>query len=120
MLDADLPDEEWDTVGGFLFGTLEHVPEQGESVETDGWRFAAEELDGRRIRLVRVTPLPPARPERALAADAVPLDRGRADRSTTFAADGDLTRRQGRARHRRVEGHRQGHRRRARRRRAPR
>ena len=54
VLDAELPDEEWDTVGGLLFGTLEHVPEPGESVELDGWRFTAEELDGRRIRSVRV------------------------------------------------------------------
>ena len=33
LLDADLPDDEWDTLGGFVFGTLEHVPEPGESVE---------------------------------------------------------------------------------------
>ena len=49
LLDAELPDDDWDTVGGLLFGTLEHVPEPGESVELDGWRFTAEELDGRRI-----------------------------------------------------------------------
>ncbi len=55
VLGADLPDEEWDTVGGFLFGTLEHVPAPGESVEFDGWRFTAEELDGRRVKLVRVS-----------------------------------------------------------------
>jgi CBS domain containing-hemolysin-like protein len=55
VLDTSLPDEEWDTVGGLLFGTLEHVPEQGESVELEGWRFAAEELDGRRVKLVRVS-----------------------------------------------------------------
>ena len=59
LLEAHLPDEEWDTLGGFLFGTLEHVPEPGESVEHGGWRFAAEEIDGRRIRLVRITPLAP-------------------------------------------------------------
>jgi CBS domain containing-hemolysin-like protein len=58
VLDAELPDEEWDTVGGLLFGTLEHVPEPGESVELDGWRFTAEELDGRRIRSVRVSAVP--------------------------------------------------------------
>ena len=29
VLDAELPDEEWDTVGGLLFGTLEHVPVAG-------------------------------------------------------------------------------------------
>jgi magnesium and cobalt exporter, CNNM family len=59
LLDIHIPDEEWDTVGGFLFGTLEHVPEHGEAVEFDGWRFAAEEVEGRRIRVVRVSALPP-------------------------------------------------------------
>jgi putative hemolysin len=58
LLDIHIPDEEWDTLGGFLFGTLEHVPEAGEAVEYDGWRFAAEEVEGRRIRLVRVSALP--------------------------------------------------------------
>jgi CBS domain containing-hemolysin-like protein len=47
-------------VGGFLFGTLEHVPEEGESIVHDGWRFAAAEVDGRRIRQVKVTLEPDA------------------------------------------------------------
>ncbi|MGI9052403.1 MAG: hemolysin family protein [Ilumatobacteraceae bacterium] len=59
LLETQIPDEEWDTVGGFLFGTLEHVPEPGESVEHSGWHFAAEEVDGRRIRQVRITLIPP-------------------------------------------------------------
>ena len=54
VLDVELPDEEWDTVGGFLFGTLEHVPAPGESVEHGGWRFTAEKVDGRRVKVVRV------------------------------------------------------------------
>ena len=55
LLHIVLPDEEWDTVGGFLFGTLEHVPDEGESIVHDGWRFTAAEVHGRRIRQVRVT-----------------------------------------------------------------
>lgn len=65
LLGVELPDDDWDTVGGFLFGTLEHVPEQDEAVERDGWRFSAEEIDGRRIRRVRVTLLPDTGIERA-------------------------------------------------------
>jgi putative hemolysin len=57
--DTRLPDEEWDTIAGFLFGTLEHVPVIGESVEQGGWRFAAEEVAGRRIVAVRVSPVVP-------------------------------------------------------------
>lgn len=55
LLDLDIPDEEWDTVGGFLFGTLEHVPVRGESIVHDGWRFTAAEVEGRRIKRVRVS-----------------------------------------------------------------
>jgi len=55
LLEIDLPDEDWDTVAGFVFSTLGHVPERGESVSANGWRFAAEQLDGRRIRRVRVS-----------------------------------------------------------------
>jgi CBS domain containing-hemolysin-like protein len=68
LLSIDLPDEDWDTVGGFLFGTLEHVPEVGEAVERDGWRFEAAEIDGRRIRKVKVTVLNPGGDDDAGAA----------------------------------------------------
>jgi len=54
-LGTSIPDDDWDTVGGFLFGTLEHVPELGEAIAHDGWRFAAAELEGRRVRRVKVT-----------------------------------------------------------------
>lgn len=60
LLGVDLPDDDWDTVGGFVFGTLGHVPVEGESFEHAGYRFEAERLDGRRIALVRVTPQPAA------------------------------------------------------------
>ena len=53
---SQLPDEEWDTVGGFVFGTLEHVPEVGESVEPR--RLAVHgrvEIDGRRVRSLRIS-----------------------------------------------------------------
>ncbi len=54
LLDIQLPDDDWDTVGGFVFGTLGHVPHQGEHVDFAGWRFVAEVVDGRRVRQVRV------------------------------------------------------------------
>lgn len=54
VLDVKLPATDWDTVGGYIFSTLEHVPVAGESVDFDGWRFVADVMDGRRIRRVRV------------------------------------------------------------------
>jgi CBS domain containing-hemolysin-like protein len=55
LLDLGLPDDHWETVAGFIFGTLEHVPEAGESVLQEGWRFTVTEVEGRRIRRVRVS-----------------------------------------------------------------
>jgi CBS domain containing-hemolysin-like protein len=54
LLHVNLPNEDWDTVAGFVFGTLEHVPEPGEAVEFDGWRFVTDEVEGRRIRRIRI------------------------------------------------------------------
>lgn len=62
VLDLELPDDDWDSVGGFVFGTLGHVPEVGESVLHEGWRFTVAELDGRRILAVRIGLAPTGQP----------------------------------------------------------
>jgi CBS domain containing-hemolysin-like protein len=54
LLDLDLPNSEWDTVGGLMMGVLGRLPEQGEQVEYDGLRFSAERVHGRRIAKVMV------------------------------------------------------------------
>lgn len=54
-LELNIPDEEWDSIGGFVFGTLEHVPVVGESIDHDGWRFTVTAVEGRRIRTVKIT-----------------------------------------------------------------
>jgi CBS domain containing-hemolysin-like protein len=56
LLETELPDEEWDTVGGLLFGTLGHVPRPGEDVEVCGVRLVAEKVKGRRVAKVLVHP----------------------------------------------------------------
>ena len=60
LLDIRIPDDDWDTLAGFVFNSLEHVPAPGEFVDHDGWRFAAESIEGRRIAVVRVSAVPPA------------------------------------------------------------
>lgn len=57
-----VPDKEWDTVAGFIFGTLEHVPVRGEFIDVDGWRMSVEQLEGRRIRSVRMSPSSASQP----------------------------------------------------------
>ena len=58
LLDEDLPNSDWDTVGGFVLSSLGHVPHEGESVEFRGHRFTAERMAGHRIARVRVSPVP--------------------------------------------------------------
>ena len=54
LLGEDLPDGDWDTVGGLIFNALGHVPEVGEAVELSGRRFCVEQVVGRRITRIRV------------------------------------------------------------------
>ncbi len=62
LLGIELPDDDWDSIGGLVFGTLGRVPELGEAVERDGWKFAVDEMEGRRIRKVRITLSPDTAP----------------------------------------------------------
>jgi CBS domain containing-hemolysin-like protein len=54
LVGTELPKEEWDTVGGLLFGLLGHVASPGEQVAIDGVRLTAERVKGRRIAKVLV------------------------------------------------------------------
>jgi CBS domain containing-hemolysin-like protein len=49
LLDAELPDDEWDTVAGLMLGLLGAVPTQGETVSFQNLTFTAEKVQGRRI-----------------------------------------------------------------------
>ena len=54
-ISTKIPETEYDTIGGFIFGMLGRVPTVGDSVEHQGWKFSTEELDGRRVQKVRVS-----------------------------------------------------------------
>ena len=56
ILESEISDEEYDTVGGLVFGVLGHVPEIGEFIIENQWTFRVEQLDGRRIQTVRISP----------------------------------------------------------------
>ena len=58
LLHAELPEGDWDTIAGFVFNLLGHVPTEGETVDFDGHRLRAEKVQGRRIGRVRITRLP--------------------------------------------------------------
>jgi putative hemolysin len=58
LMDVDLPNEDWDSVGGLMMGVLGRVPSQGESVQLKGLRFTAQQVKGRRISKVLVERTP--------------------------------------------------------------
>jgi len=58
VLGAPLPNGDWDTVGGLIFNTLGHVPDEGETLAVDGWELRVERVTGRRIARVIVKPAP--------------------------------------------------------------
>jgi CBS domain containing-hemolysin-like protein len=55
LLDVRLPHEEWDTVGGLVFGLTGRVPVAGEVVRFDSLEFRTERVTGRRIQKVVIT-----------------------------------------------------------------
>jgi CBS domain containing-hemolysin-like protein len=52
LLEVELPHEEWDTVGGLVFGLTGRVPVPGEIVRYDSLEFVTERVAGRRIQKV--------------------------------------------------------------------
>ena len=63
-VEADLPHDRWNTVGGLMFGLLGSIPEAGAVVELGGLRFTAEKVQGRRIVSVLLERIPAAEAEK--------------------------------------------------------
>src|SRR4051812_24899944 len=52
---TDLPQEDYHTVAGFVFGVLGRQPEVGDDISHDGLRFDVLEVEGSRINKIAVT-----------------------------------------------------------------
>jgi len=52
---AGLPDEDYHTLAGFVFGLLGRQPEVGDDISHDGMRFDVLEVEGSRINKIAVT-----------------------------------------------------------------
>jgi putative hemolysin len=59
LLGAELPQGTWDTVGGLMLDLAGRVPNEGDSVEVDGFRLTALDVRDRRIGRVRIEPTRP-------------------------------------------------------------
>jgi CBS domain containing-hemolysin-like protein len=55
-LNVEISNDEYDTIGGYVFGMIGRVPRIGDSVDGVGYRLCVEELDGRRVTVVRYVP----------------------------------------------------------------
>jgi CBS domain containing-hemolysin-like protein len=86
LLDADLPDEDADTLGGLIYSELGHVPGPGEAIDVAGWRFTVLSLAGRRIEGVRAELIQPAGPAQAdeLETEELPAVEPTQPRSSTL------------------------------------
>ncbi len=55
IMDTNLPSEEADTLSGFIYSRLGHVPVTGENVKVANINLSVEQVSNRRIRLVRAS-----------------------------------------------------------------
>jgi CBS domain containing-hemolysin-like protein len=53
IMESELPREEADTLSGFIYGRLGHVPVAGESVHVEDLNLIVDQVSNRRIRKVR-------------------------------------------------------------------
>ncbi len=56
LIDAELADDSYDTVGGLVLGLAGRVPEEGESFELERFVLTADRVQGRRVARVRISP----------------------------------------------------------------
>ena len=57
LVGVDLKSEEFNTIGGLLFGLFGHLPKVGEQLKYHGLRFLILDMDGKKIDKVKITKL---------------------------------------------------------------
>jgi CBS domain containing-hemolysin-like protein len=62
--EATLDDTDYTTIGGYIFGHLGRLPKIGDRVTVGPWTFEVIEMEGRRVKTVR---LHTSKPEEAAA-----------------------------------------------------
>jgi putative hemolysin len=72
---SDLPENDYDTVGGYVFGLFGRIPRSGESTTVDRFKFRVEKMKGSRILSLFITLMsPPAQPLPGTEKDEASLD----------------------------------------------
>ncbi|MBK8032138.1 MAG: HlyC/CorC family transporter [Chloroflexi bacterium] len=78
LLDIDLPTDENDSIGGYVYSQLGHVPDVGETITTPTLHMRVDEVENRRIRKVYIARVIPPAPE----TDDAPEEAPRTPKST--------------------------------------
>jgi CBS domain containing-hemolysin-like protein len=63
ILEAELPEDEFDTIGGFVLHLFGKMPEKGEEVSLEGYVFSVHDISKTRILKVKITREQPLEPE---------------------------------------------------------
>ncbi len=69
LLDLDLDDDEYDTLGGYIYTAMGHVPHVDETLETDDFTLTVRSVEGRRIRKVHFVRKQPSQSDQTPAPD---------------------------------------------------
>jgi putative hemolysin len=72
LLNVNLPDDDADTLGGYIYSRIGRVPTGGESVEVEDLRLTVEQVSKRRIRKVRAQRIQPPLDEKLEESHARP------------------------------------------------
>lgn len=59
LMEAHLPDDDADTLGGYIYSRIGRVPSDGESIRDGDLELVVEQVSKRRIRKVRARRIPP-------------------------------------------------------------
>ena len=73
-LGIELPDTEWDTIGGLILNLLGHVPEDGEAVRFKNLELTAEDVQERRIGTVHIEVVPEEQLADTVESNGSPVD----------------------------------------------
>ncbi len=75
LLDIQLPNDENDSIGGYIYSKLGHVPEVGETIEEPTLLMRVDAVENRRIRKVYIAKqTPPEENEKISEAEAAPVE----------------------------------------------
>ena len=55
ILNTEVPEDEYETVGGFVFSLFGRIPKEGEKIKFKEFEFKVEKIVKRRIKAVRIT-----------------------------------------------------------------